>query len=72
MLPATTQHQAVGVLQRLRAEFAARNELKEITVSVSAAVSVPEDLTIDDLLLRANKALQRAKLDRRDKVALAA
>ena len=76
LLPATSLRQAGPVLERLRREIAGRVipewAGQQVTVSIGAAELVPEDLTVADLLARADTALQRARSAGRNRVALAA
>ena len=76
LLPATSLRQAGPVLERLRREIAGRVipewAGQQVTVSIGAAELVPEDLTVADLLARADTALQRARRAGRNRVALAA
>lgn len=75
LLPHTTLKQAIPVLERLRRDVAAMviPELKgsQVTVSLGAAELNEQDLTITDLLARADKALYRAKQSGRNRVELA-
>jgi diguanylate cyclase (GGDEF)-like protein len=75
LLPHTTLELALPVLERLRQDVAAMviPELKgrQITVSLGAAELNEQDLTITDLLARADKALYRAKQGGRNRVELA-
>jgi diguanylate cyclase (GGDEF)-like protein len=76
LLPNTNLEQAAPVLERLREQIAALRlaefQSLQVTVSVGAAELSPDDLTLDDLLARADKAVHRAKGAGRNRVALAA
>jgi diguanylate cyclase (GGDEF)-like protein len=76
LLPGTSLTQALPVLERLRQDIAALEipELKggHVTVSIGATELLPEDLTLDDLLARADRGLYRAKAAGRNRVELAA
>ena len=76
LLPGASLRDAMPVLERLRQNIAALAlpELQggQVTVSVGAAELAAEDLTLDDLLNRADQALYRAKGAGRNRVALAA
>jgi diguanylate cyclase (GGDEF)-like protein len=76
LLPGAGLAQAAPVLERLRQEIAglALPELEgqQVTASIGAAELAPEDLTIEDLLARADRALIRAKDAGRNRVEVAA
>jgi diguanylate cyclase (GGDEF)-like protein len=65
LLPATSLRQAVPVLERLRQEIEAlvlpEWKGQQITVSIGVSELAPEDLTVSDLLTRADVALHRAR-----------
>ncbi len=75
LLPRTSLQQAVPILERVRQEVEAMAiaELKgrPVTVSIGAAQLGENDLTITDLLGRADRALLRAKQSGRNRVELA-
>lgn len=75
LLPRTSLQQAIPVLERVRQEVEAMviAELKgcPVTVSIGAAELGENDLTITDLLGRADRALLRAKQSGRNRVELA-
>jgi diguanylate cyclase (GGDEF)-like protein len=74
LLPNASLDQAAPVLERLRQEVAAMvvPELKgrQVTASIGAAELTENDLTIGDLLARADRALYRAKESGRNRVEL--
>ena len=74
LLPNASLDQAAPVLERLRQEVAAMvvPELKgcQVTASIGAAELAENDLTISDLLARADAALYRAKEGGRNRVEL--
>jgi diguanylate cyclase (GGDEF)-like protein len=74
LLPATALRQTLPVLERLRRDIAVLPELdgQQIGVSIGAAELAPEDLTLGDLLARADRTLARAKDLGRNRVELAA
>lgn len=76
VLPGANLAQAAPVLERLRQEIAAvavpALQGRPLAVSIGAAELAPEDLTIEDLLGRANQALTRAKQAGRSGIELAA
>jgi diguanylate cyclase (GGDEF)-like protein len=75
LLPGTTLSQAAPVLERLRQEIAAMDVLelkgRQVTASIGAAELQPGDMTVADLLARADGALYRAKESGRNRVELA-
>lgn len=74
LLPNASLDQAAPVLERVRQEVAAMvvPELKgrQVTASIGAAALTENDLTISDLLARADAALYRAKEGGRNRVEL--
>ncbi len=73
LLPQTAKGQAVDVAERLRREFSAASEQAEglerrVTLSVGVTEWRDRDLGLEDMLLRADQALYRAKNSGRDRV----
>ncbi|MFO1249405.1 MAG: sensor domain-containing diguanylate cyclase [Alphaproteobacteria bacterium] len=74
LLPGTTLEQSAPVLERVREQVSAMEigalRGRKVTVSIGAAELTPEDVTIEDLLARADQALYRAKQTGRNRVEL--
>lgn len=72
LLPETVQEEAVCVAERMRAKVAEpRADLPAITVSIGVASNRSDDATLDTLLARADQALYQAKLEGRNRIAVA-
>ncbi|MCX7148172.1 MAG: GGDEF domain-containing protein [Rhodocyclales bacterium] len=61
LLPETSLQEALIVAERIRAEVAAASGLPLCTVSIGAAASCHDDVSLDVLLARADAALYQAK-----------
>ena len=74
LLPDTTLEQAAPVLERVRQQIAAMEigplQGRKVTASIGAAELIPQDVSIADLLARADEALYRAKQSGRNRVEL--
>lgn len=74
LLPDTTLEQAAPVLDRVRQQIAAMEigplQGRKVTASIGAAELIPQDVSIADLLARADEALYRAKQSGRNRVEL--
>lgn len=73
LLPMATSSQATEVAERLRREFSTSTEQVEglerrVTLSVGVTEWMKKDLGLEDMLLRADQALYRAKNNGRDRV----
>ncbi len=73
LLPEATAGRGAEVAERLRGEFAQATERAEglarrVTLSVGVAEYGPQDMGLEDILLRADQALYRAKNAGRDRV----
>ncbi len=72
VLPGASEEDAVGIAERLRQAVRKRRPGGvEVTISIGAAVSKPETVDTDDLVVRADAALYSAKANGRDTVFVA-
>ena len=70
MLPDTEGVDAMAVAQRILAQVCEPDDrsLPHITTSIGVAVWQPEDRQVDDLLVRADRALYKAKAEGRNRI----
>jgi diguanylate cyclase (GGDEF)-like protein len=72
VLPGASEHDAVGVAERLRQAVRKRRPAGVgVTISIGAAVTKPSVVNTDDLVARADAALYAAKAGGRDQVFMA-
>jgi diguanylate cyclase (GGDEF)-like protein len=72
LLPETKQDEAVAVAERILAEVAAPHDgVPAITVSIGVATNRPDEMALDTVLARADKALYKAKAEGRNRVEVA-